>query len=778
MCGSLSPTRAALAASGRVEGVAAPVHRGCRVAWLTAVFAAGMLLPGGQGRARAQLGPGPDFARFELAETVQLNRAEGTVLADLERVKAHLAAGQWDEAVETLRGVLENAEDKLIGVTDRRYVSLRDYCHLQLATLPAEALKLYRSRVDPVARRWYEEGIAKRDRRSLARVVEQAFASSWGDDALLALGEIALEEGDYAAARWHWERILPFAPPREVPRTWPGFPDTDLDLATVRARLVLVSILEGSAGRARDELKEFTRLHPDAQGRLGGREVNYAEALGALLAESATWPQPKPSPDWPTFAGSPSRNKIAPQGVDIGKVAWRVPLPEMRTAGPEAFIPTDSDTLLPRPTLSYHPVFVGDLVLVNDPVEIRAINVQTGRPVWGTADSAIYRDQLEGIPQVALLANTAFGAPQLTMTVSDGRLYARMGSTVTNQPQADAAFVTAPVVRRGYLVCLDLAAEGRLMWKVTPEEGWSFEGSPVVDGANVYVGMRRGGVPEAHVACFDAQKGRRLWRVFVCGAETPVRGMFPENTHNLLTLHGQTLYYNTNLGAVAAISARDGRLKWVSLYTRVRTGNLLKLAPHWQRDLNPCLYDHGTLLVAPADSPQILALDAATGQRLWETEPPDAVQDVLHLLGTTEEHLIASGDKLYWIGLKGEDRGRVKHVWPDGPEKLGYGRGLLAGDCVLWPTREKIYVFDPKTARQKNVFDLGPRGAGGGNLVLAGGRLLIATPTELIALSRHGGRPKESPPPTLSRRDRAVSSPGADAGAPIHYVHVPHRKAP
>ena len=38
---------------------------------------------------------------------------------------------------------------------------------------------------------------------------------------------------------------------------------------------------------------------------------------------------------------------------------------------------------------------------------------------------------------------------------------------------------------------------------------------------------------------------------------------------------------------------------------------------HWQRDLNPCLFDHGRLYVAPADSPRVYALDAATGQILW-----------------------------------------------------------------------------------------------------------------------------------------------------------------
>ena len=78
---------------------------------------------------------------------------------------------------------------------------------------------------------------------------------------------------------------------------------------------------------------------------------------------------------------------------------------------------------------------------------------------------------------------------------------------ISSAMAACTAADTGPVV--------DLAAEGRLMWQVTSEEGWAFEGSPVADGQNVYVAMRRSGArPEAHVACLDAQTGQRRWRRF------------------------------------------------------------------------------------------------------------------------------------------------------------------------------------------------------------------------------------------------------------------------
>jgi outer membrane protein assembly factor BamB len=296
----------------------------------------------------------------------------------------------------------------------------------------------------------------------------------------------------------------------------------------------------------------------------------------------------------------------------------------------------------------------------------------------------------------------------------------------------------------GCLVCLDLAAEGRLAWKISPEEGWAFEGSPVADAQGVYLAMRRQDIrPQVFAACFDADSGHLRWRRFICGAETPARGIICECTHHLLTLSGDTLYYNTNLGAVAAVRADDGYPLWVSLYPRARRGDLAKLAPHWRRDLNPCLLDGGTLLVAPADSPRIFAFDAATGQALWQTG--SEVEDVDHLLGTAGDWLIAGGRKLYWISLKDEDRGRVKHVWPEGADQPpGYGRGVLADTSVLWPTRDKLYLFDQQTAQPRKAVDLRARDASGGNLLAAGGQLLIATETELIAIGPHG---RSTPPP-------------------------------
>jgi len=696
----------------------------------------------------------PSPYRFELSEAVVLNLADSAVRSRLARVEAYLEDGQIDEALETLRRVMENSPQKLIAVTPWRYISVRDYCQLQLASLEPAALALYRDRVDSVAETWYRRGIEERDPRPLLRVVQQAFASSFGDDALLALGEMALEEGDYAAARYHWERILPVEPPPDVPCHWLGFPDTDLDAAAVRARLVLTSILEGSTARAEDELARFSRMHGEAHGRLGGRDTRYAEKLAALLAESATWREAEQDPNWSTFGGSPERNKIAPVSLDVGEVAWRVPLPVLPMPEPQSEeIPRRAVAEAPYEPLSFHPVVRGNLVLVNNQSQILAIDLKTGRWAWGGSSKEIYREAPEETEAMLALPSGTHGSPRFTLTVFGEKLFARMGASATGRPPS-----AAETGAETSLVCLDLRREGQLVWRITPEkEDTAFEGSPLCDGTSVYVATRQSEVhPQTAVVCLDAETGRRRWRTPIATAEMPARGTYHQCTHNLLTLHRDTLYYNTNLGTVAAVSTADGHVRWISRYERAGKVELLRMEPHWSRDLNPCLYDRGTLLAAPADSDRILALDAATGQILWQSE--SIVGDVVHLLGVANDHLIASGHRLYWISLRAEDAGRVRHVWPEGPEKLGFGRGTLAGSHVFWPTREKIYVFDQRTARLLREIPLVPRGLTGGNLVATPEGLLVATADELIAL-RGDGSPVGEPPERLIR--------GADEYRPL-----------
>ncbi|MGD9723690.1 MAG: PQQ-binding-like beta-propeller repeat protein [Pirellulales bacterium] len=774
--------------------------------------------------APAQFASAPD----ELSDSIDLDQADSAVRTHLERVRAFVADRQWDEAVETLRQVMETHGSKVIALTPTRYVNLTDYCHVQIAALPAEALALYRQRVDALAENWYEVGRGQRDAGRLADVVDQMFCSTWGDDALWALGEIELEKGNCGAARTYWSRLIEVPPARvaadryeaargvadlpaetaalldkwyvSVPQALPpryelqgdgvladdvalelvqfwkerrlpptrlAYPATDIPRADIRARLVLVSIMEGSLDRAREEVQALVALHPDAQGRLAGRDVKYAEALAAMIADAAKWPTARAADDWPTFAGDFTRTKSAARGVDLGTALW----PPIDLGEPLSADSSNSRAYSLRRIgedayrlLSYHPVVAGDLVLLNNQRQIFAFNIHTGRPAWPSDDETrpageIYADKSP--LGYSGRVSRGIGVPRFTMTVHGGKLFARMGSSITSRP------LEALDSRTGYLLCLDLEAQGRAVWKpdgrlLPDDDRWAFEGSPVVDGENLYVAMRKSDVrPQAHVACFDVATGRRRWRTMVCAAETAAGGQFEEMSHNLLTLDQGTLYYNSNLGAVAALAARDGRLQWVSLYPRARKAmadGRDRRTAHFYRDLTPCVYYRGTLLAAPADCESIVAFDAGSGETIWVSQLPE---DVVHLLGVGHGNLLASGDSLWWIDAR---RGKVLKHWPD-TTPLGYGRGILAGDQVVWPTRDALYVFDqavtPGRAVERDPIRLTEaREATGGNLIAAHGVLLIATADKLYAFQQNAaGRPQND---------------GADA-TPVE-VRVAHRR--
>ena len=284
---------------------------------------AGLLAVGGVcAVGQAQVGPMTLTHRYDLADEVQVEEAGRTVVTYLNRVDTYLADGKWSEAVDSLRQVMQESGEKLLPISANRYVTTRTLCHLKLVDFPSEALQLYRDLVDPIAGQWYEAWETQRDRAALERIVDEAFASRWGDDALWALGEALFQEGHYAAARAYWQRILPFEPPEGTKRTWLSFPDTDKNLAEVRARLVMLSVFEGRMDEAESQLAEFERLHPNARGRLGGRDVPLGEALKELIQESRTWPDLPRVADWPTFAGSPQRHREVDAPAAVGEVAW------------------------------------------------------------------------------------------------------------------------------------------------------------------------------------------------------------------------------------------------------------------------------------------------------------------------------------------------------------------------------------------------------------------------------------------------------------------------
>jgi outer membrane protein assembly factor BamB len=718
---------------------------------------------------------GGPLPQAELSEP-RIEMVSGPLAARLDQARALAAAKNWDEAVDIYRELASDSTDRVVAIDGSRYINLNTYCQMQLAKLPADGLAAYRRRVDSVAEHWYREGMAARDEPKLRRVATEFFCSSWGDDALLVLGELALDRADYAGARRAWEQMNPLLRDpngrslwqalhgfdlkakwveidrrwneRTAPPTWLAYPDSLYELAQIRAWLILVSTRAGDFDRASLELEAFRNWHPQAEGRLGGQKVVLSTALEKLLASARDW-KPDPAPmKWPTFAGSQSRDAIvAPLPPDLMPLWDRpvelVPPPFARrlVRSPQSAAPTENPREAGRP-LSCFPVVHGQQVLFADSNVVRAVELASGKPAI-TTDGVIYRNesteperQVGQFPLVAE-AGVSIGVPRLTLNVIDEIVFTRVGTL----PTSHAELPTRSSGDR--LVGLDLRREGLLTFHAKPEDAaWAFDGTPVGDGERVFVAMRHNGAtPQAAVACFDASTGNQLWRTPIVAADTPAGNLGDEITHNLLTLVGDRIYFSTNLGVVAAIDTNGGKVCWLYKYQRWVGKSFspgATMPPFFERDPSPCLYADGVVFAAPADSPAILVLDADTGVLLWSC---DQLADALHLLGVTKQHLIVSGNRLASL-----DRfsGKIKWIWPESQTAgiRGMGRGLIAGNDVFWPTRTEIYAVDAETgARTRSPVSLSPVGNGGANLSAVEGRLLVAGYDKLLAY----GPPPASP---------------------------------
>jgi outer membrane protein assembly factor BamB len=752
------------------------------------------------------------------AQEINSEVATQIVLADgaeLFRIDELIAAQQFPEAVDLIVQLLQKqhalpvAEQQFaptpIGTAKDAseyltYLPVRIDLQQKLAGFAQSApiaLQLYRVRVDPAAKVAFEQAIAAQDATALTRMLSEFFPSAICDDALLTLGDYHLEAARFERARECWLKLLPAwreietvgqddasvemfrlrlaELPADVDSAsnvdYPllNYPDTDIPQAEIAARLVFCSLLQQHS-RAERELKLFQKLFPQAVGNLFGKSVNLSEALQKLHEEQTQWPARTRSTDYLTWGGDASRNAEAVGTVDpAGTPLWSV---ELRNNSPVL------DAIgLGRPRvgesrsglLSYFPVVSQNQVAWHDGETVRVLDLFSGKSAWPydpqIESSAARRGEVwqPAISQFfAPIARPQIGSPRFVSLIDQRRLFVRVGNRLTAVQDDEPREATQ-------ILGFDLREQAKLLPGFpleSPAERIAFEGTPVVVGDRLYVALRESAARSSrvtlHLACYQipalrtATHCRQLWQVPLCSADSPAAGKMDEITNVLLTEVQGTLYCNTNLGAIVACDL-DGRMLWIAKYARrsFQYEDFNKQVDHYFREPNPCLFHDGLLFAAPADSPEIFAIEAATGRLRWRVTAASASQ----LLGTTETDLIVTGNGIHWIDL---NNGHIRAGYPmidlqvdTGFARAGeatHGRGIITNNAIYWPTREKIFVFGKQlrqgeaSATKRKVFypdmqhiiDLRMRGIEGGNLVISKNILLIATENRLVAFNETG----------------------------------------
>ena len=698
----------------------------------------------------------------------------------LRNAENHVRGGQFAPAVEIYQRVISQFGDKVVEVPNddptaesHLFVDVRFDCQRRIAALPPEGRAVYRARVDPQAARWFKQGVDHRDKAALRRVVDEAYCSSFGDDAQELLGDLAFQEGNFAEAISTYRRLVPTL---VDPKNGLAHPDPSIDLARVAAKILMAQAALGTNPPTRADLENFAKRFPNAKGTLAGRDAApYLTILAETLRDDQLTPAPVSDIRWPTFAGSPTRNRIAAGTLDVGSLQWQVDLEP--ASGPKQMIsqqrfggrrpqigpapPTSAERLL-----AYHPIIVGEQVIFCDQKQVVAYDLNQRspltpgipappvRPAWRQpGDSGFTGSATRQYPSI----------PRYTLTAFGDRIYARMGPPATIQLENNFGGrgfnQPAPSTLASAIISLDRSAVGKPLktrlaseislpkHRVDNGEGNGtgpktavFEGSPLADATGVYVAITdRIEMTATYVAKLDPDTLEPKWVRYVCEANANADrfgGMSQgEISHRLLSMEGSTIYYQTNLGAVAALDSESGSIKWIATYPWEGKGG--PNGESHERDLNPAVVADGLVIVAPDDSPAVFAFDELTGRLVWKSKTLPEGCHLTHLLGVAKGNVIATGDRVMLFSVK---TGSLVGIWPDGgqtPE--GFGRGVLAGDKIYWPTKNEIHILDQRTGlRAEPPIKLQETfGTTGGNLTVGDGYLIIAQESALVVFCQN-----------------------------------------
>ncbi len=708
-----------------------------------------------------------------------------------------IAAGEAEAAVDLAVQMIDDAGDYLMPVqregqtVTQRYLPLHVVVHDRLLRSGSDddgVLNAFRQRYDRLAAEQLATAQENASMEELQQGLRRYFASSVGDEILLAIADLGLRNGWVTTAiealhrsdpRWlphavgssdlavvsatDWPTLLASLDVQQQEAILsvaqqaigrPGLPlgcyrDSDLDGAEVGTRLVYAYLLRGE----RDTAIKLSYLAKHFFGArtitVAGRRGTVAETLDRLLAESVSWKigPGKASDRWSMLGGGASRMATAaPLALHHESPAW---------AAAWSHLPTLPEPLLPRwlrrasggRAVQVSPVIAAGIVFSHTGSGVVAHHLEDGQAwppgnVGGRVFQASEVDQPLWSPVRPVDAAFRFSLAQ------DGRwLAGRFGSMTDHDPRFKQA------VAPSQLVVLDLQREAALQsgYPIVAPEGHHFAGPPLPLQGRLFAPRMQ--TDEAtqitRIVCYDVATGRQLWVSAPVVVERRARELASAADIVIAAEEGRLFCHHG--GVTASLDAGSGKLLWA---VRHALAELADLAYPQQRDSIAKSHaalgvQAGELFVAGVNVDRVFSLDAADGRLRWATEAGVA-DDVEQVLGVAGAHVIMGGRRLYWIHRAS---GRIAATFPDGATNqpgagsqwpVGSGRGVLTDAAVYWPTAAQIFVFDNRLVklgeqaqqlRTIGRLPLTPFGLQGGCLAAAAGFLVLSESDQLTGFT-------------------------------------------
>lgn len=751
----------------------------------------------------------------------------------LEQIDQLVQTEQWEELIDLLVRTIDESAGRLIAEPQRdefqetivRWVPLERYLQDRLLRWGVEhpdLLRAYRQRYDAIAKRRLDDARRRGDCLAAMRLADELLATSSGDEALLLVGDLAMDRGWYWAAisylrridaRWQacaeggvdepvaalgwelvWERMgraageTPTASivervakqiaERRVEQGWPfaSYVGTDIDQAEVGLRLVVAYMATGERGTAAGLAAMCRQCYPTSRLWYRGIEREGGEVWDVLLAEiqsplrhfSAIGPAATDD-GFTTVGGQATRvSTVGPLRDLESSPRWWWAYPESHselTGDKEKLRQYPAEQPVGRANSQWGGVHVAihrGTVIVPLEDQLFGLKLATGQ-VWPDAQAGqpivVAPLPATRLPETGLMPYD--GQMQHTVSVADGRVAMRSGAVVSGwlpvmRPRSGASQVTVVDLQREGKLLPGYPLMGSSTTSAAAIEGGAadgsvveFEGTPLLVGQRMYVGItqRDDALMTAAVRCYDVASGVMLFQSPIVSASRAIvtdsgqRAGQNRVARGLVSYREGTVFYHGDGGAIAALDAETGELRWVVRYPRAELaeGGYWRRRRGARRECSPVALVGPLAIAGPADSDRLLAVDASEGRLIWATAPGSA-DDCQGVLGDNGRQLIVGGDRLYWIE---RDSGRIVASWPANStqqpqgslaQPRGAGRGLLAGQQVYWPTADALWVFAATLGEREGEFVVVPErrielqglGLEGGNLAAGRGWLLIA----------------------------------------------------
>src|SRR5579862_3296038 len=555
---------------------------------------------------------------YTLNVVEESDRANALVEAGLKKE----ADGQYREALKLYQTVIERFPNELYRVSEYGvFVPVSQYCQRRILNFPASDLAFYRTLYDARAKEAFEQARRKNSLGGLAEIADTMLATSYGDNALLELGNAALDAGNFLEALEYFTTL------RDC------YHDSECRTPELEIKIAYCEKLLNDKPRASAILptKNKSALSPDELERLQKIVATAAPEKAKLHSQQASAPQIS-ADDYTAFP--PPEDSMA-----LKEPVWSALLPGSR----RDFFVFTQPVVAENNLLYRHKNIVYCRSLLNG--ELRWSNDLGGRVAWQNWQERQYSEE--------------------DILVQDGMVF-------------------TPIYKVGpSLAALD-GVTGQLRWAYGPlaassdeESHMRFEAAPAGGNRSVFSGYVLDNIEgdthtdsEYGVMAFESATGRVRWRASLCRlAPGKFMGGFVENRRNRIRsfsspplYHEGTLYYNTNAGALAALDSRSGRIKWLMRYpyfpdvhdaTRVfgrltpLHGGLEFVQPHdpmfWLNQ-RPLMVGE-KLYIAPVDTPFLFCLDRRTGKVLWSK--PKLGPGFTYLLGpiSTGELVVVSNGR-------------------------------------------------------------------------------------------------------------------------------------